>query len=223
MSGGSRDSYHRSNENLIVNPKFKELSEVPDNSLFTRYSKNSTRRLDNPSEYLINKAKRAYKQSDRRGEEKSSKAITDLQKAAESSTVYVGNLSFYTTEEQIYELFSKCGRIKRIIMGLNQKTQTPCGFCFVEFYTHQEAIHSIRYLKYTLLEGREISLDMDPGFEEGREYGRGISGGQVQDEFRTNYDAERGGYGRQYDMNVSLSSMAGMTMDYGFPMLNGPM
>ena len=34
-----------------------------------------------------------------------------------STTLYVGNLSFYTTEEQIYELFSKCGEIKRIIMG----------------------------------------------------------------------------------------------------------
>ena len=29
-----------------------------------------------------------------------------------STTVYVGNLSSYTREEQIYELFSKCGQIK---------------------------------------------------------------------------------------------------------------
>ena len=41
----------------------------------------------------------------------------------------VGNLSFYTTEEQIYELFSKCttpedgGGIKRIIMGLDRNTR----------------------------------------------------------------------------------------------------
>jgi nuclear cap-binding protein subunit 2 len=51
---------------------------------------------------------------------------------AKSSTIYVGNLSFYTTEEQIYELFSKCGDIKRIIMGLDRNNKTPCGFCFVE-------------------------------------------------------------------------------------------
>jgi nuclear cap-binding protein subunit 2 len=50
----------------------------------------------------------------------------------ESNTVYVGNLSFYTTEEQIYELFSKVGDIKRIIMGLDREKKTPCGFCFVE-------------------------------------------------------------------------------------------
>jgi nuclear cap-binding protein subunit 2 len=44
-----------------------------------------------------------------------------------SSTLYVGNLSFYTTENQIYELFSKVGPLKRIIMGLNKETKTPCG------------------------------------------------------------------------------------------------
>jgi RNA recognition motif-containing protein len=50
-----------------------------------------------------------------------------------SSTLYVGNLSFFTTEEQIHELFSKCGDVKRIIMGLDKFTRTPCGFCFIEF------------------------------------------------------------------------------------------
>jgi nuclear cap-binding protein subunit 2 len=50
-----------------------------------------------------------------------------------STTLYVGNLSFYTTEEQIYELFSKCGDVKRIIMGLDKFKKTPCGFCFVEY------------------------------------------------------------------------------------------
>lgn len=45
----------------------------------------------------------------------------------------IGNLSFYTTEEQIYELFSKCtspeegGGVKRIIMGLDRNTkQVAC-------------------------------------------------------------------------------------------------
>jgi len=41
----------------------------------------------------------------------------------------IGNLSFYTTEEQIYELFSKCansedgGGIKRVIMGLDRNSR----------------------------------------------------------------------------------------------------
>lgn len=49
-----------------------------------------------------------------------------------SATVYVGNLSFFTTEEQILELFSRTGDVKRIIMGLDRNNKTPCGFCFVE-------------------------------------------------------------------------------------------
>jgi nuclear cap-binding protein subunit 2 len=61
---------------------------------------------------------------------------------ATSTTVYVGNLSFYTSEEQIWELFSKVGEVKRIIMGLNQFSKTPCGFSFVEyvqFLFHRES------------------------------------------------------------------------------------
>ena len=50
-----------------------------------------------------------------------------------SCTLYVGNLAFFTTEEQIYELFSKAGELKRIIMGLDKFKKTPCGFCFVEY------------------------------------------------------------------------------------------
>lgn len=54
-------------------------------------------------------------------------------KLEDSCTLYVGNLSFYTTEEQIYELFSMCGQVKIVIMGLDRMRKTPCGFCFVEY------------------------------------------------------------------------------------------
>ena len=54
-------------------------------------------------------------------------------KLSQSATLYVGNLSFYTSEEQIYELFSLCGEVKRVIMGLDRQHKTPCGFCFVEY------------------------------------------------------------------------------------------
>ena len=51
-----------------------------------------------------------------------------------STTVYVGNLSFYTTEDQIYALFNTVGPVKRVVMGLDRKQKTPCGFCFVEYF-----------------------------------------------------------------------------------------
>ena len=57
--------------------------------------------------------------------------------------------------------------------------RTPCGFCFVEFYTHAEALASMRYISGTKLDERIIRCDLDLGYREGRQFGRGKSGGQV--------------------------------------------
>lgn len=112
-----------------------------------------------------------------------------------SATLYVGNLSFYTTEEQVFELFSKAGEIKRIVMGLDKFKKTPCGFCFVEYFTRKDAEASVRHLSGVKLDERFIRVDYDAGFSPGRQFGRGRSGGQVRDEYRTDYDPGRGGYG----------------------------
>lgn len=118
-----------------------------------------------------------------------------------STTLYVGNLSFYTTEEQVFELFSKAGEIKRIVMGLDKFKKTPCGFCFVEYFTRKDAEASVRHLSGVKLDERFIRVDYDVGFSPGRQYGRGRSGGQVRDEYRTDYDPGRGGYGHIGRMN----------------------
>ncbi|KAG0490884.1 hypothetical protein HPP92_007747 [Vanilla planifolia] len=97
-----------------------------------------------------------------------------------SITVYVGNLSFYTTEEQVYELFSRAGEIKKIIMGLDKNTKTPCGFCFVLYYSRDDAEDAVKYISGTILDDRPIRVDFDWGFEEGRQWGRGRSGGQKE-------------------------------------------
>ena len=98
-----------------------------------------------------------------------------------------GPRSFYTTEEQIHELFAKCvflcaprnsladflrcGEIKRLVMGLDRNHKTPCGFCFVEYYSHQDALDCMKYIGGTKLDERIIRTDLDPGFQEGRQYG----------------------------------------------------
>ncbi|GJP54628.1 hypothetical protein CLOM_g13694 [Closterium sp. NIES-68] len=107
-----------------------------------------------------------------------------------STTVYVGNLSFYTTEEQIYEVFSKAGEIRRIVMGLDKNTMTPCGFCFVAYYVREDAEDAVKYVSGTIVDDRPIRVDFDWGFEDGRQWGRGRSGGQVRDEYRTDYDPD---------------------------------
>ena len=91
--------------------------------------------------------------------------------------------------------------MKRIIMGLDRHTRsvdslymsaypdhairTPCGFCFVEFYTHAEALASMRYIGGTKLDERIIRCDLDLGYRDGRQFGRGKSGGQVRRSFVT--------------------------------------
>jgi nuclear cap-binding protein subunit 2 len=118
-----------------------------------------------------------------------------------STTVYIGNLSFYTTEEQIWELFSQVSTapkphaVRRVTMGLNREMKTPCGFCFVEFHTRKGAEQAVAWVSGRILDDRAIRVDIDWGFREGRQFGRGKSGGQVRDEYRMDYDEGRGGGG----------------------------
>ena len=56
-------------------------------------------------------------------------------------------------------------------MGLDRFQKTPCGFCFVEYYNHQDALDCMKYIGGTKLDERIIRTDLDPGFEEGRQYG----------------------------------------------------
>lgn len=114
-----------------------------------------------------------------------------------SATCYVGNLSYHTREEFIYELAREAGPIKRIIMGLNRTDKTPCGFAFVEYFSRTHCLAAQFLLTGKQLEGRLVKFELDPGFKEGRQFGRGSGGGQVRDEVRTGFDQDRGGFGAQ--------------------------
>ncbi|CAD7926628.1 unnamed protein product [Amoebophrya sp. A120] len=114
-----------------------------------------------------------------------------------STTIYVGNLSFWTQEEQIWELFSKCGNLVALTMGLNKFKKQPCGFCFVQYRTHEEAVRAVHVLKNAKLDGRSLTVDLDAvGVTDGRQYGRGETGGQWRDDMRKGFDAQRGGDGK---------------------------
>ncbi|KAG7699380.1 hypothetical protein KL951_001097 [Ogataea haglerorum] len=151
--------------------------------------RNSTFRLDRPSSYLLNKARRDE-----------INGYSNLKKSMSSSTIYIGKLSFNTTEEQLFELFSNCGTIVKIIMGLDKHKLTPTGFCFIIFDTPSGALNSIKYLNKTKVNGRSMEIDLDPGFEEGRQFGRGPDGGQrqPQQQYGNRYDHGRRG---EFDKN----------------------
>ena len=87
---------------------------------------------------------------------------TLLQQLSLTTTLYVGNLAFYTTEEQLYSFFSLAGRVRLVRMGLNERTMTPCGFCFVEYERHEEALECQRQLSGLMCDERVIRADLDP-------------------------------------------------------------
>ena len=72
------------------------------------------------------------------------------------------------------------GPIEKVIMGLNQVTRQPCGFAFVIYFSHKAAQSAASYITGTKLDSRYIRVDIDWGFQAGREFGRGKSGGQVR-------------------------------------------
>ena len=86
-----------------------------------------------------------------------------------SSTVYVGNLSFFTSEAVLTSFFSTCGNVEKVIMGLNRLTKKPCGFCFVVFASHDEAAIAADVLNGMDLDGRPARVAIDWGYSDGRQ------------------------------------------------------
>lgn len=58
-----------------------------------------------------------------------------------------------------------------------------CPFKFpilaIRFYSREDTEDSVKYISGTILDDRPIRVDFDWGFQEGRQWGRGKSGGQV--------------------------------------------
>jgi nuclear cap-binding protein subunit 2 len=93
----------------------------------------------------------------------------DKDKLKNSSTLYIGNLSYNTTEFQLYQLFSFCGKIKRVIMGLNRLTKSPCGFAFIEYLDKESAQTAKKALMGTIIDGKELAKNIREEIKDGRE------------------------------------------------------
>ncbi|EZG66769.1 putative nuclear cap-binding protein [Gregarina niphandrodes] len=103
---------------------------------------------------------------------------------AVSTVLYIGNLPFDITEEQLFEHFSRAGNIIRLVIGLNQKERSGCGFAFVQYANHQQASFAHTLLNGSTLGDRIIRCDWDSGkgIMGDRKFGRGESGMQVRDD-----------------------------------------
>lgn len=77
-----------------------------------------------------------------------------------ASKLYVGNLSYNVTEDQLRELFAQAGTIKEIAMITDRDTQRPKGFGFVEMATPEEAQKAIELFNEQELDGRRLMVNM---------------------------------------------------------------
>jgi len=97
-----------------------------------------------------------------------------------ASKLYVGNLSFQSTEEDLRDLFKKHGTVESVAIITDRETGRPRGFGFVEMSSPAEAQAAIRALDGTSFDGRPIKVN------EAQEKSRGGGGGG---------GGGRGGYG----------------------------
>ena len=89
-----------------------------------------------------------------------------------SKRIYVGNLPFRATEEQVRELFSQYGQVDAVAMITDRETGKFRGFCFVEM-ADSAADAAIHALNGTEMDGRALRINE----AQPRENERGGGGG----------------------------------------------
>lgn len=73
--------------------------------------------------------------------------------------IYVGNISFKATEDDIKELFAKFGEVESVKIITDQRTGRPKGFGFVEMVTEEDAQKAIAGLNGSSFMERTLSVD----------------------------------------------------------------
>ena len=73
--------------------------------------------------------------------------------------LFVGNLSFQATEEDLRELFQQAGAVETVRIITDQFTGRPRGFGFVEMATKEEATKAVEMLNGRLFRDRNIVVD----------------------------------------------------------------
>ncbi len=73
--------------------------------------------------------------------------------------LYVGGLSYDTTEDSLKELFSQAGNVESAIIITDKMSGRSKGFGFVEMSTEEEAQQAIKKFDKTEFEGRTITVN----------------------------------------------------------------
>jgi RNA recognition motif-containing protein len=108
--------------------------------------------------------------------------------------LYVGNLSYSVTEDELREMFAQAGNVTSVAVIKDRDTGQSKGFAFVEFATQAEAQKAISRFNGQKLGERTLTVNVArPKEERGRSGGYGgYSGGGGS-------SGGRGGYGGKND------------------------
>jgi len=75
------------------------------------------------------------------------------------SKVFVGNLDFNTTRDEVQSLFSQVGEVRDVFLPTDRESGRPRGFAFVEFATDEAAASAIEKFNGYELGGRALRVN----------------------------------------------------------------
>ncbi|PYT19257.1 MAG: RNA-binding protein [Acidobacteria bacterium] len=94
------------------------------------------------------------------------------------SNIFVGNLSYQTTQDDLHAAFSQYGNVERVNIVTDRDTGQPRGFAFVEMTEQRDAQTAIAQLNGAELHGRAMNVNEARPKPSGRTgHGGGRSGG----------------------------------------------
>ncbi len=73
--------------------------------------------------------------------------------------IFVGNLSFGTTEDSLRSMFQSYGNVDRVNIVTDRDSGQPRGFAFVEMTNDNEGDNAINALNGTDLDGRSLNVN----------------------------------------------------------------
>jgi RNA recognition motif-containing protein len=85
--------------------------------------------------------------------------IVDRGETAISNKVFVGNLSFDVTRDELIQAFSAAGKVVDAKVPTDRETGRPRGFAFVEFEDDEAAQKSITMMNGKDLKGRPLRVN----------------------------------------------------------------
>lgn len=76
-----------------------------------------------------------------------------------ASKIFVGNLNFNTTREELETLMSQVGAVKDVFLPTDRETGRPRGFAFVEYTSEEDAAKAIEKFNGHELSGRALRVN----------------------------------------------------------------